>query len=139
VSARPRLSGILETVLYYAAGQEEDLARFYGDVLGLPRVGRGLHHRLGKGLLLLFDRDESSHQASPPAHGATGAVHTCFVAPEPDYTAWKEHLLRHEIPLLEEIAWENGVRSFYFRDPAGNVLEIAEGDMWPRPPARRQA
>jgi catechol 2,3-dioxygenase-like lactoylglutathione lyase family enzyme len=139
VSAGPRLSRILETVLYYAAGQEKDIESFYGDVLGLPRVGRGLHFRLGEGLLLLFDREESSRQASPPAHGATGAVHTCFVAPEPDYTAWKECLSGHEIPLLEEITWENGVRSFYFPDPAGNVLEIAEGDMWPWPPARRQA
>ena len=25
----------------------------------------------------------------------------------------------------------SGPRSFYFDDPAGNVLEIAEGDMWP--------
>jgi catechol 2,3-dioxygenase-like lactoylglutathione lyase family enzyme len=139
VSAGPRLSRILETVLYYAAGQEKDIESFYGDVLGLPRVGRGLHFRLGEGLLLLFDREESSLQTSPPAHGATGAVHMCFVAPEADYTAWKEWLSRHEIPLLEEITWENGVRSFYFPDPAGNVLEIAEGDMWPWPPARRQA
>jgi catechol 2,3-dioxygenase-like lactoylglutathione lyase family enzyme len=139
VSAPPQLARILETVLYYDAGQEQELEAFYGGALGLPRVGRGLHFRLGDGLLLLFDAKESSRQASPPAHGATGAVHTCFVAAEPDYTAWKEHLSRHEIPLLEEITWENGVRSFYFSDPAGNVLEIAEGDMWPGPPARRQA
>jgi catechol 2,3-dioxygenase-like lactoylglutathione lyase family enzyme len=139
VSVHPRLSRILETVLYYAAGQEEDVERFYGEVLGLPRVGRGLHFRLGEGLLLLFDAQESSQQASPPAHGAAGPVHTCFVAPEPDYTAWKEYLSDHETPLLEEITWENGVRSFYFADPAGNVLEIADGDMWPRPPARREA
>ena len=33
--------------------------------------------------------------------------------------------------ILEEIEWENGVRSFYFHDPAGNVLEIADGDLWP--------
>jgi catechol 2,3-dioxygenase-like lactoylglutathione lyase family enzyme len=24
-----------------------------------------------------------------------------------------------------------GTRSFYFEDPAGNLLEIAERDMWP--------
>jgi catechol 2,3-dioxygenase-like lactoylglutathione lyase family enzyme len=136
VSAAPRLSRILETVLYYDAGQEKALESFYGEMLGLPRVGRGLHFRLGDGLLLLFDAQESTRQASPPAHGAAGTVHTCFVAPEPDYSAWKEYLSEQEIPLLEELTWENGVRSFYFPDPAGNVLEIADGDMWPRPPGR---
>jgi catechol 2,3-dioxygenase-like lactoylglutathione lyase family enzyme len=33
--------------------------------------------------------------------------------------------------MLQEIEWDNGVRSFYFHDPAGNVLEIADGDLWP--------
>jgi catechol-2,3-dioxygenase len=132
VNAPPRLSRILETVLYYKAGQDQDLDEFYGRLLGLQRVGRGLHFRVGDGLLLMFDAQESSRQASPPAHGATGAVHTCFVAPEPDYSAWKTYLSEREIPLLEEITWDDGLRSFYFPDPAGNVLEIAEGDMWPR-------
>ena len=30
------------------------------------------------------------------------------------------------------LEWDNGVRSFYFHDPAGNVLEIADGDLWPK-------
>jgi hypothetical protein len=30
-----RLERILESVLYYSSGQEEELARFYGEVLGL--------------------------------------------------------------------------------------------------------
>lgn len=130
----PKLVRVLETVLYYEAGQEDELEGFYGGVLGLTRVGRGLHFRLGDGLLLLFDAAESSRQASPPAHGATGAVHTCFVAPEPDYAGWKSYLGERGVALLEELTWDNGLRSFYFHDPAGNVLEIAEGDMWPSSP-----
>ena len=39
---------------------------------------------------------------------------------------WKEAL-----PAENEVTWKNGVRSFYFRDPADNLLEIAEGDLWP--------
>jgi len=130
-AGRPRLTRILETVLYYSAGDEEAVRRFYADVLGLPRVGRGLNFRLGDGLLLLFDAAASSVQDSPPPHGASGPVHTCFVAAEPDYTAWKAYLEERDVALLEEIAWDSGVRSFYFADPVGNVLEIAEGDMWP--------
>ena len=53
-----RLERILETVLYYSSGQEEELARFYGEVLGLRAVGRGgLTFRVGEGLLLLFDAE----------------------------------------------------------------------------------
>jgi catechol 2,3-dioxygenase-like lactoylglutathione lyase family enzyme len=134
VSARPRLSRVLETVLYYEAAQEEEMEDFYGGLLGLRRVGKGLHFRIGGSLLLLFVAEESSRQTSPPAHGAHGAVHTCFVAPESDYETWKTSLAEQGVSLLEEIAWENGVRSFYFLDPAGNVLEIADGDMWPQAP-----
>ena len=36
-----------------------------------------------------------------------------------------------DVPILREITWWNGVQSFYFDDPAGNLLEIANGDLWP--------
>ena len=127
-----RLERILETVLYYSSGQEEELARFYGEVLGLQAVGRdGLTFRVGDGLLLLFDADLSSVQSRPPPHGARGPVHTCFVAQADDYESWKQRLIDEAGSTLEEIEWDNGVRSFYFHDPAGNLLEIADGDLWP--------
>jgi catechol 2,3-dioxygenase-like lactoylglutathione lyase family enzyme len=128
-----RLERILETVLYYAPGQEEELGRFYGDVLGLDAVGRsGLTFRVGDGLLLLFDASLSSAQSHPPAHGARGPIHTCFVASADAYEGWKQRVTNETGSILEEIEWDNGVRSFYFHDPAGNVLEIADGDLWPR-------
>ena len=34
------------------------------------------------------------------------------------------------VTLIDEIAWDSGVRSCYFNDPAGNLLEIAEHDLW---------
>jgi len=127
-----RLERILETVLYYSAGQEEELARFYGGVLGLRRVGpSGLTFRVGDGLLLLFDAALASAQSRPPPHGARGPVHTCFVASSDLYEAWKQRVTDETGSILQEIEWDNGVRSFYFHDPAGNVLEIADGDLWP--------
>jgi catechol 2,3-dioxygenase-like lactoylglutathione lyase family enzyme len=127
-----RLTGVLETVLYHASGQEEELAQFYGDVLNLDRVGEGLTFRIGSGLLLLFNRERSTLQSTPPPHGALGSIHTCFVAAGNDYESWKRRLTDNAVPILEEREWPNGVKSFYFHDPAGNLLEIADGDLWPR-------
>jgi catechol 2,3-dioxygenase-like lactoylglutathione lyase family enzyme len=127
-----RLVRILETVLYYSSGQEDELARFYGEVLGLRAVGRsGLTFRVGDGLLLLFNAGLSSAQSRPPPHGAQGPIHTCFVAAADDYEAWKQRVSDEASLILQEIEWDNGVRSFYFHDPAGNLLEIADGDLWP--------
>ena len=53
------------------------------------------------------------------------------MAPADDYESWKQRLIDEAGSILKEIDWENGVRSFYFHDPAGNVLEIADGDLWP--------
>jgi hypothetical protein len=91
-----KLTGVLETVLYYAPGEEEALARFYGEVLGLQRVGReGLTFRVGQGLLLLFDRERSVRQSNPPPHGAVGSIHTCFVAAADNCETWKQRLVSH--------------------------------------------
>ena len=127
-----QLERILETVLYYSSGQEEELGRFYGEVLGLRAVGRGgLTFRVGDGLLLLFEADLSSAQSEPPPHGARGSIHTCFVAEADEYEDWKSRVTEEVGPIRQEIEWDNGVRSFYFHDPAGNLLEIADGDLWP--------
>jgi catechol 2,3-dioxygenase-like lactoylglutathione lyase family enzyme len=127
------LAGILETVVYCANENEVETRRFYRDVLGLEPVREdSVAHRIGTGVFLLFNADESSVQDSPPAHGRPDArVHTCFLAAPGDYERWKERLAEHNVQITEEIEWPSGPRSFYFDDPAGNVLEIAETDMWP--------
>jgi catechol 2,3-dioxygenase-like lactoylglutathione lyase family enzyme len=126
-----RLERVLETVLYYTSGQEDELARFYGELLELHRVGDGLTFRIGSGLLLFFDTDRSVLQSTPPPHGAHGSIHTCFVTAREDYQRWKQGLMDDGVPILEEREWDNGIRSFYFHDPSGNLLEIADGDLWP--------
>jgi catechol 2,3-dioxygenase-like lactoylglutathione lyase family enzyme len=127
------LAGVLETVVYCTTENEDETRRFYREVLGLQPLRDGsVAHRLGTGVFLLFNADESSVQDSPPAHGAPNArVHTCFMAAPGDYEAWKERLAARGVEITEEIDWPSGPRSFYFEDPAGNVLEIAEADMWP--------
>ena len=124
------LQAVLETVLYYEAAVEEEVERFYRDALGLRRVSRfgdGMVFRLGDSLLLLFDAGKTSARPDERArHGASGSVHACFLVTAGEYERWKG-----ELEVLDEVTWPAGVRSFYFRDPAGNLLEIAEGDLWP--------
>lgn len=128
-----RLEAILETVLYCTSETEADTRRFYEDVLGLPKVSKWTY-RLGPQVLLLFNAEETKNQRWPPAHGASGSGHVCFTVVPDAYERWKSYLRAHDVEPIEEIDWSHGVLSFYFCDPAGNVLEIANGDMWPERP-----
>jgi catechol 2,3-dioxygenase-like lactoylglutathione lyase family enzyme len=126
------LAGVLETVVYCTTENEAETRRFYREVLGLrPFAEESAGHRVGAGVFLVFNRDESSVQKWPPAHGATGPVHTCFLAAAGDYERWKDDLRAKGVEIVNETEWAAGRRSFYFEDPAGNMLEIAEADMWP--------
>lgn len=123
---------MLETVVYCTTENEEATRRFYREVLGLRPFGESSSgHRLPGGVFLVFNRDRSSVQDWPPPHGAVGPVHTCFLAAPGEYEPWRDHVERNGVEITNETTWEAGIRSFYFEDPAGNVLEIAEADMWP--------
>jgi catechol 2,3-dioxygenase-like lactoylglutathione lyase family enzyme len=131
----PRLSGVLETALYYDSGQREEMESLYADVLGLPVVTEwsdGTALRAGAGVLLLFDRARLAERDEPPAdHGSTGPGHVCLLAEAREYDAWKQRLADRGVGLTHEQDWPRGGRSFYFKDPAGNLLEIADRDIWP--------
>lgn len=130
MSDAPPLEGILETVLYCDSSNEDELRRFYTETLGLELVA-GFAFRFGGQLLLIFNADESRVQDDPPPHGTVGATHTCFTCEPARYEDWKTYLQDRGVEITREIEWPRGPRSFYFEDPAGNVLEIANGDMWP--------
>jgi catechol 2,3-dioxygenase-like lactoylglutathione lyase family enzyme len=118
-------------VLYCTSENEQMTRSFYEDVLGFRSIG-GSSYRAGSDVFLLFNSDRSSVQDEPPPHGAAGPVHVCFLTTPDSYDGWKEYLAGKGIQVGQEISWdESGFRSFYFEDPAGNLLEIAEGDLWP--------
>lgn len=135
MTQRPPLKGLLETVLYCDSFNEDKVREFYTEVLGLRQID-GMHfaYRAGSNdhVFLLFNRDETVFQETPPPHGATGPVHVCFEAEEGSFEDWKEFFASKGVEMFQEMTWGNGQRSFYFEDPAGNVLEMAEGDFWPR-------
>ncbi len=133
----PALAGVLETCLYHDAAEAAEMERFYGELLGLRAVARwpgGIAFRVGSGVLLLFDREQLEGRKGPiSAHGSAGPGHACLVATGAgEYEAWKDELARAGVELTHEHTWERDRRSIYFADPAANLIEIADGDLWPR-------
>ena len=126
---------VLETILYV---DDLDAAeRFYGDLLGLEldskKDGLFVFFKCGNGMLLLFEPEAASTGRSVPAHGAQGPGHACFAVAENDLDGWKARLEDARVAIEQEMAWPRGGRSFYFRDPAGNSLELATPKIWGLP------
>lgn len=128
---------ILEASLYV---DDLDMAeRFYGDVLGLDRImrtgNRHVFYRVGGTVLLIFNPNETeindpdAHLPVPP-HGARGPGHLCFAASADEITIWRARLIAAGHAIEQDFKWPNGAWSIYFRDPAGNSLEMAEPRLW---------
>jgi catechol 2,3-dioxygenase-like lactoylglutathione lyase family enzyme len=131
----PRLGRILETSLY-----AEDLDRaewFYGKVLGLnlfaKEAGRHLFFKCGEQMLLIFNPSKTIEESDAAPHGAHGPGHVAFAVPLSELNRWKSHLAGMNITSEKEAKWPNGGRSLYFRDPAGNSLELATPRLWNMP------
>jgi len=125
-------SRIFETVLY-----AEDLAaaeRFYHEALGLEVLERNnltVVFRCGGGVLLIFDpRKSAGPDRDVPSHGTTAVGHIAFAAKPEDLDAWREQLRQAGVPIEREVDWDEGGHSIYFRDPAGNVVELAPPTIW---------
>lgn len=135
---RIRVRRIFETSLY--GPDLDELEAFYRGVMGLERIarfgGRGVALRCGQEVLLLFDPDESAQPDGPvPPHGARGPGHVAFAAPREELSAWRTHLASCGVNIETEVEWEDG-HSIYFRDPAGNSVELATPGTWGfEPPA----
>jgi catechol 2,3-dioxygenase-like lactoylglutathione lyase family enzyme len=125
-------SRIFETVLY-----AEDLAaaeRFYHEALGLEVIQRGelaVAFRCSGGVLLIFDpRRSAAPHRDVPSHGTSGVGHVAFAAKPEDLDAWRGQLRQAGVSIEKEVDWDEGGRSIYFRDPAGNVVELAPPTIW---------
>jgi catechol 2,3-dioxygenase-like lactoylglutathione lyase family enzyme len=87
-------------------------------------------------VVLLFDPERTStvrtevDGAPIPMHGARGDGHLAFRVTEPELDAWRARLAEAGVAIESEVAWPGGGRSIYFRDPAGNSLELAMRELW---------
>lgn len=126
---------ILETCLYV-----DDLGAaetFYNQVLGLQvlaRVeGRHVFFRCEDSVVLIFNPTQTEKVqpgSNVPPHGAHGSGHVAFAIQQADIPAWREHLGQNGVAIEAEVTWPSGGRSIYFRDPAGNSLELATPQTW---------
>jgi len=127
------ISRVLETCLY--AKDLDAAERFYTRVLGLQafaRVeGRHVFFRCGSAVFLMFNPDETARGGGDvPAHGAHGSGHVAFAVERADLPEWRGRLEAAGVEIEAEITWPSGGRSLYFRDPAGNSLELASPEIW---------
>ncbi len=138
----PDLLGTLESALY--ADDLDAATAFWEGVIGLHAFqacpGRHVFFRVMQGprpqVLLVFRaevtrRPPAVGAALPvPPHGAIGAGHFCLAAAPDTLDAWRAHLIRHDIGIEADFRWPGGARSIYFRDPAGNSIELADPAIW---------
>jgi catechol 2,3-dioxygenase-like lactoylglutathione lyase family enzyme len=128
---------VLETAIYV---DDLDAAEaFYDRVFAFEKVrregDRHVFYRCGPGMLLVFNPAATERAAPPgalpiPPHGARGPGHLCLAAEPLGIEGWRERLARLGVAIEREIRWPRGGLSLYFRDPAGNSLEVAEARLW---------
>jgi len=134
---RPTVRGVLETCLYV-----DDVAAsraFYQRVFGFEAMTA--NERIcafdagPQSVLILFKRGGTLKPIPVgggviPPHDGGGPQHFAFAIAEVDYDAWKAHLAAEGIAIAGEVAWPQGGRSLYFRDPDGLVVELVTPGLW---------
>lgn len=121
-----------ETCIYVS-----DLHRtkeFYYNRLGLPVLsfieGRHVFFRVGGSVLLCFNAETTLKEKELPPHGASGSIHFAFEVKSEEFDATLLKIKTKNITILHEQIWKSGLRSFYFHDPDGHLLEVIEEGLW---------
>jgi catechol 2,3-dioxygenase-like lactoylglutathione lyase family enzyme len=123
---------IKETCIY--CRDLEAAKKFYHEVLGLTLINyapdKHVFLKVGDSVLLIFNPEDSKNKTSPPPHFADGHQHFAFEVSQDEYDHFKSLIKEKGIPIIDQLIWKNGGESFYFNDPAGNVLEIVPEGIW---------
>lgn len=123
---------IKETSLYIK--DLEITRQFYQDKLGLKVISRvenrHIFFRAGSSVLLCFLPESTRKEGGLPAHYANGSIHLAFEIAVEDYLSCKDKIVKTGIKIIQEQQWRKGLKSFYFRDPDGHLLEIIQEGIW---------
>lgn len=137
----PKIVRLLETALYLDdVGQA---VRFYQDLFGFPLLSGSTQPDAtfaalelpGRAVLLFFKKGANAQPVDTgggviPPHGGQGRLHFAFAIPGDAYESWKTKLGAQNIKIESEVRWPPGGRSLYFRDPEGNLVELATSGLW---------
>jgi catechol 2,3-dioxygenase-like lactoylglutathione lyase family enzyme len=131
-----KIKALVETAIYV-----DDLRAtetFYGTILGLrvtgKEQGRHVFFQAGEAsVLLAFLADATLKGDQLPPHGATGPGHFALGIDAENFDAWRKFLQGHGVTIEKEVEWPRGGKSLYFRDPAGNSVELVTPGVWGLP------
>jgi catechol 2,3-dioxygenase-like lactoylglutathione lyase family enzyme len=128
-----KIKGVVETAIYVDDLQAAET--FYGTVLNLPvlgqEAGRHVFFQVGARNVLLAFGAEAALKGDPlPPHGARGPGHFALGIEREAVAAWRDHLLERGVRIEKEMDWPRGGKSLYFRDPAGNLVELVTPGLW---------
>jgi catechol 2,3-dioxygenase-like lactoylglutathione lyase family enzyme len=131
-----KIKAVVETAIYVDDLQAAE--SFYGTILGLRVIGKepGRHvfFQVGEaGVLLAFVAETTLKGDQLPSHGATGPGHFALGIEAASFDAWRKQLQGHGVSIEQEVDWPKGGKSFYFRDPAGNLVELVTPGIWGTP------
>lgn len=132
---------VIEAVLY--AEDLDPIERFYTEVLGLQKLIRDFDRHIffacGLTRLLIFNPHVTAthltevNHAIIPLHGARGPGHLALGIQTAELENWRRRLTDHSVAIESEVVWPQGGYSIYFRDPAGNSLELVTPAAWGLP------
>jgi catechol 2,3-dioxygenase-like lactoylglutathione lyase family enzyme len=131
-----KIKAVVETAIYVDDLQATEA--FYGTILGLRVVskdpGRDVFFQVGEASVLLAFLAEATLKGDHlPSHGATGPGHFALGIDAESIDAWRTLLQGHGVPIEKEVEWPRGGKSLYFRDPAGNSVELVTPGVWGLP------
>jgi catechol 2,3-dioxygenase-like lactoylglutathione lyase family enzyme len=131
-----KIKAVIETGIYVDDLQAAE--SFYGTILGLSVIGKepGRHvfFQVGQAsVLLAFVAETALKGDHLPSHGATGPGHFALGIEAESLDAWRKRLQGHGVTIDKEVEWPKGGKSLYFRDPAGNLVELVTPGIWGLP------
>jgi catechol-2,3-dioxygenase len=132
-----KINKVVETCIY--SSDLKSMKKFYVGILGLSIIreegDKLIFLKAGKSMLLIFDPLRTSiNNDKLPTHGAMtppSSIHLAMEIEEQEYQPCKELLARNGITIEKEVIWNSKTKSLYFRDPAGNLVELITPGGWP--------
>lgn len=129
-----KVLSVVETAIY--VDDLDATEEFYQRVLGLKVIGRvqnrHVFFQVGETNVLLAFKPATTLAGDLP-HGATGPGHFALGIEMESLDDWRQRLQTLSVEIEAEVQWPAGGKSIYFRDPAGNSVELITPGVWGLP------